>query len=302
MKKLFEQLDFTALGDPQALDPSTPINRTKTNTGDATKVIVTNNKLDMAVLKPFKPVSVSDNGKKVVANNNTYTFYPNGKVWDTKLKKHVTWSTKKGKVFVAGFELKPTVVNTTKQDDANALGKLGREQMYLIKKAVYFYESMCSLMLGMNWDEDQILTVIAKYVTPENAPYIDALIRMISGDMVDDRRKYLPAYNYWVSRGGQTGTTFEYLVKLRNKYMKQNLGSVVTGSIADWLDLDSKTPKMVKLKKQLIPVFPNIMKITPATTATSVKMNGRRDAQQLNKEIVIDIYKNQVFGPIKKIK
>ena len=73
MKKLFEQLDFSALGDPQALDPSTPINRTKTNTGDDTKVIVTNNKLDMSVLKPFKPVSVSDNGKKVTANNITIT-------------------------------------------------------------------------------------------------------------------------------------------------------------------------------------------------------------------------------------
>ena len=308
MKKIFEQvreLDFGALGQAgaEALDPKTPV-RKPTNGND--NVVVTppviTKKLDMSLLKPFKPTSTSDKGQRITVNGVTYTFYQNGKVWVSNLKKHVDWTSKNGKILVNGVELKPKAVNTVNHDDEIARGKLGREQMYLIKKAVYFYESMCSLMLGFDWDEERILNLIAKYVTPENAPYIDALIRMINGDMVDYRRKYLPAYNYWVSRGGQTGTTFEYLVKLRNKYMKQNLGSVVTGSIADWLDLDSKTPKMVKLKKQLIPIFPNIMKITPATKATDVKMIGRLDGSMLTKEIVIDIYKKQVFGPIKKIK
>ena len=306
MKKLFEQLDFTALGDPQALDPSTPINRTKTNTGDDTKVIVTNNKLDMSVLKPFKPVSVSDNGQKVTANNNTYTFYPNGKVWDVKLKKHVTWSTKNGKVFVAGFELKPSTSTQTDKDKEIAKAKRLNYQASLIKNAIIFYEAVCRQMDAIDWNEDYILKLIAKYVTPDQALYIDALIRMIkpeqgqSTNLRDTRRKYLTQYNYWLSRGGKSGTTFQYLAKIPNKYMSGGIDSVISGQIADYLDLDSNAPKIVKLKKQLISVFPNIMKHTAKVSYYSTKLNNQLSDDQIHK-MVMDIYNTKAFGPIKKL-
>jgi len=306
MKKLFEQLDFSALGDPQALDPSAPINRTKTNTGDDTKVIVTNNKLDMSVLKPFKPVSVSDNGKKVTVNNNTYTFYPNGKVWDAKLKKHVTWSTKNGKVFVAGFELKPGTSTQTDKDKEIAKAKRLNYQASLIKNAIIFYEDMCRQMMPFDWNEDYILKLIAKYVTPDQAPYIDALIRMITPDrsgstnLRDTRRKYLTQYNYWLSRGGKSGTTFQYLAKIPNKYMYGGIDSVISSQIADYLDLDSNAPKIVKLKKQLISVFPNIMKHTAKASWSSTKLNNRLSDAQIHK-MVMDIYNTKAFGPIKKL-
>ena len=105
--KINEQINFDdiTVGDgSQSVKPVTTTNPPK------------DTKLDMSVLKPFKPVKLSDNGQKVTANNNTYTFYPNGKVWDVKLKKHVTWSTKNGKVFVAGFELKSTTTVKTDKD------------------------------------------------------------------------------------------------------------------------------------------------------------------------------------------
>ena len=306
MKKLFEQLDFSALDDQQALDPSTPINRTKTNTGDDTKVIVTNNKLDMSILKPFKPVSVSNNGQKVTANNNTYTFYPNGKVWDTKLKKHVTWSTKNGKVFVAGFELKPGTSIQTDKDKEIAKAKRLKYQESLIKNAIIFYEDMCKQMMASNWNEDYILKLIAKYVTPDQAPYIDALIRMTkptkgaSTNLRDIRRKYLTQYNYWLSRGGKSGTTFQYLAKIPNEYMGRGIDSVISGAMADYLDLDSTAPKIVKLKKQLKSVFPNIMKHTAKVTYSSTDLNKKLSDEQIHK-MVMDIYNTKAFGPIKKL-
>lgn len=299
MKKLFEQLDFSAGDNPKALDTSTPINRTNTNTGDATTVTVTNIKLDMSVLKPFKPVSVSNNGQKVVANNNTYTFYPTGKVYDTKLKKHVTWSSKNGKVFVAGFELKSTSTVITDKDKEIAKGKRLKYQESLIKNAIIFYEAVCRQMDAIDWNEDYILKLIAKYVTPDQAPYIDALIRMTKGDQRDVRRKYLPQYNYWLSRGGKSGTTFQYLSKIPNKYMNDSLTDLFQGYAADYLDLDSNAPKIVKLKKQLRAIFPTIMK-TETNGYNNMPFKGRKNYDQIHK-MVMDIYDTKAFGPIKKL-
>ena len=288
--KINEQINFDdiTVGDgSQSVKPVTTTNPPK------------DTKLDMSVLKPFKPVKLSDNGQKVTANNNTYTFYPNGKVWDVKLKKHVTWSTKNGKVFVAGFELKSTTTVKTDKDKEIAKGKRLKYQESLIKNAIIFYEAVCRQMNATDWNEDYILKLIAKYVTPDQAPYIDALIRMTKGDQRDIRRKYLPQYNYWLSRGGKSGTTFQYLSKIPNKYMNGSLRDLFQGYAADYLDLDSNAPKIVKLKKQLRAIFPTIMKIN-TNVYNNMPFKGEKNYDQIHK-MVMDIYNTKAFGSIKKL-
>jgi hypothetical protein len=308
MKKLFEQnrkLNFDKLKDQTALDPTVRV-RKPTNGND--NVVVTppviTKKLDMSLLKPFKPTSTSDGGQRITVNGVTYTFYQNGKVWVSNLKKHVDWTIKNGKILVNGVELKQsgTGGGSSKADKIKQAKRLNYQKQ-LIRNAIIFYESMSKLTSDFNWDEETIYKVMAKYITPDNAPYIDALIRMISGDMKDYRKKYLPAYNYWLSRNGESGTTFQYLASLPIYHLvNHNLTDFISGQYADWLDLDSTDPKIVKLKKQLRAVFPNIMKHTSGNMYTDTKMNGRLDGAMLSKKIVIDIYKNQAFGPIKKIK
>jgi hypothetical protein len=309
MKKIFEQvreLDFSALDDPGALDPKTPVR--KPTSGNDNVVVtppVITKKLDMSLLKPFKPTSTSDKGQRITVNGVTYTFYQNGKVWVSNLKKHVDWTSKNGKILVNGVELKQsgTGGGSGTKDKWKKANLYLKQKDSLIRNAIIFYETMSKLTSTFNWDEKTIYKVMAKYITPDNAPYIDALIRMISGDMKDLRRKYLPAYNYWLSRNGQSGTTFQYLAALPiHNLVYHDLTDFVSRDYANWLDLDSTDPKIVKLKKQLRSVFPNIMKHTiSGNMYTSTKLNGQIDRVQLA-NMIMDIYNTKAFGPIKKIK
>jgi hypothetical protein len=81
------------------------------------------------------------------------------------------------------------------------------------------------------------------------------------------------------------------------------LQDIITGKYGDYLDLDSTDPKIVKLKKQLRAVFPNIMKATANLSGTydTTPMNGEMDYDRIHK-MVMDIYNTKAFGPIKKIK
>jgi hypothetical protein len=311
MKKLFEQnrkLKFDKLKDETALDPTVRV-RKPTNGND--NVVVTppviTKKLDMSLLKPFKPTSTSDGGQRITVNGVTYTFYQNGKVWVSNLKKHVDWTSKNGKILVNGVELKQSSTGggSNKADKIKQAKRL-KYQKQLIRNAIIFYETISKLSIRANWDEETIYKVMAKYITPDNAPYIDALLRMIRGDVKDLRRKYLPAYNYWLSRNGESGTTFQYLVNLPVFYQLgavTGLNDIITGKYGDYLDLDSTDPKIVKLKKQLRAVFPNIMKATANLSGTydTTPMNGEMDQDRIHK-MVMDIYNTKAFGPIKKIK
>jgi hypothetical protein len=307
MKKLFEQirkLKFDKLKDETALDPTVRV-RKPTNGND--NVVVTppviTKKLDMSLLKPFKPTSTSDKGQRITVNGVTYTFYQNGKVWVSNLKKHVDWTSKNGKILVNGVELKQsgTGGGSDKRDKIKQ-AKLLNYQKKLIRNAIIFYETISKLTSRANWDEETIYKVMANYINPYNAPYGDAVIRMISGDMKAYRKKYLPAYNYWLSRNGESGTTFQYLAALPfPDLVYHDLTDIVSGPFADYLDLDSSDPKIVKFKKQISSVFPNIMKHTSGNMYTSTKLNGQMDRERIHK-MVMDIYNTKAFGPIKKIK
>ena len=193
---------------------------------------------------------------------------------------------------------------TNKFDQAKKQHELDQYKAKLIQNSVIFYEAMLKELSDVggtfnDLDEERVYKLISKYIIPNQAQYIDMLIRiMFEPTLIQSRRKHAIAYDYWLSRNKQSGTTFAFLENLQNQYMRR-LDYIFNGDIGDWLDFDTTdNPIIIKLKKQLIPIYPSIMKYVN-NNKHMLKMNGRYTTQEIEKR-VLDAYKNNIFGKPKK--
>ena len=221
------------------------------------------------------------------------------KVDNTKIKR----DTKQDK-------LKPVKVDNTKikrdtkQDNKFKQAENIEWQKKLIRNAIIFYEAICKQLpsaagIRANIGEirrNEIFRLLGKYVTIQYAPYIDMLIRMIyEPTLKKSRKNNQKAYDYWLSRNGETGTKFVYLESIDNDVMHR-LDYIFNGSVGKQLGTDDPTNKTaVKFKKQFLSIYPNILKAYWPQDNHIMRMNGRKSTEEIEK-LVLDTYKNQIFG------
>jgi hypothetical protein len=207
-------------------------------------------------------------------------------------------------------KLKPVKVDDTKnKTDTKQDNKFTRSEKVegkkkLIRNAIIFYEAICKQLPSaagrrVNIGErrrNEIFRLLGKYVTIQYAPYIDMLIRIIyEPKLISSRQKNQKAYDYWLSRNGETGTNFTYLESIDNDVMHR-LDYIFNGSVGKQLGSDDPTNKTaVKFKKQFMSIYPNILKAYWPQDNHIMRMNGRKSIEEIEK-LVLDTYKNQSFG------
>lgn len=199
--------------------------------------------------------------------------------------------------------------NQNKKADANQKkrdkieqSKKAELQKEFIRNSIIFYEAICKQLpptLRATIDRNQrneIYRLLTKYVTIQYAPYIDMLIRIIyEPKLISSRQKNPKAYDYWLSRNGETATRFAYLESIDNAVMHR-LDYIFNGSIGKLLGSDDFTNKLVvKFKKQFLSIYPNILKAYWPQNNHIMKMNGRKSTDEIEK-LVLNTYKNQSFG------
>jgi hypothetical protein len=176
-------------------------------------------------------------------------------------------------------------------------------QKEFIRNSIIFYEAICKQLprsgkiftIGRN-QRNEIFRLLTKYVTIQYAPYIDMLIRIIyEPKLISSRQKNPKAYDYWLSRNGETATRFAYLESIDNAVMHR-LDYIFNGSIGKGLGSDDFTNKLVvKFKKQFLSIYPNILKAYWPQNNHIMKMNGRKSTDEIEK-LVLNTYKNHDFG------
>lgn len=200
---------------------------------------------------------------------------------------------------------KKTDANQKKRDKIKQSKKANAEiqlQKDFIRQSIIFYEAICKQLpptlratIGRN-QRNEIFRLLTKYVTIQYAPYIDMLIRIIyEPKLISSRQKNPKAYDYWLSRNGETATRFAYLESIDNAVMHR-LDYIFNGSIGKLLGSDDFTNKLVvKFKKQFLSIYPNILKAYWPQNNHIMKMNGRKSTDEIEK-LVLNTYKNQSFG------
>jgi hypothetical protein len=197
--------------------------------------------------------------------------------------------------------------NQKKRDKIKQSKKANAEiqlQKDSIRQSIIFYEAICKQLPLTRRDvvpftrnqRNEIFRLLTKYVTIQYAPYIDMLIRIIyEPKLISSRQKNPKAYDYWVSRNGETATRFAYLESIDNAVMHR-LDYIFNGSIAKGLGSDDFTNKLVvKFKKQFLSIYPNILKAYWPQNNHIMKMNGRKSTDEIEK-LVLNTYNNKIFG------
>jgi hypothetical protein len=289
MNILIEQFDLDAAFDDAPAVKSSSVKPAGTDTPK--QVDATKSKVDMSVLSKFGDGTPIGKAVRYTINNNTYTFYPNGKVYSSLDKKQFDWNTKGPKVFVNNAELiASTVDRTTKLGIQLATNKKTIEASII--NAIYFNKKISRLIKKADTDELEVWSTFVDYLTkPIYATYTDAILRLIYSDATSKLGKYREtnkrAYTYFFSRNYSSITfSSQFLMQYPMNGPKNGLRDIF---MIDWLDWDSD--EATSYVNNLLSTSFNQIDIENG----KIKLVQRLSDDQIHERVMV-IYKEQIFG------
>jgi hypothetical protein len=299
--KLFEQ-DWSKINlDDIPEDGTVIVNKSKTPAApaDVKKIDTAKSTVDMSALTKFGTGTPIGKAVRYVVNNNTYTFYPNGKVYSSSDKKQLSWYTKGKNVFVNNVEL----INTTPDRNTRLSINLSKNVTEIKKMIVNgimfnykFSREINANITGNDTDEEAVWRLCGDRLTNAvDTMYVDIVLRIIyargaKGTLSTFIQKNPKAYNYFLSRN-KTAVTREAL-QTAPQPPEHGISQIFSDKQFGYLDWDSD--EAVPIINQLI--MSSFDRLEPYKY---VKLRMKLSAAAIHERVMI-IYNDKLFGPPKE--
>ena len=200
--------------------------------------------------------------------------------------------------------------DTVKKQDVDAYKKVAslpdeKTVKFLIRNAVQFIDELSSNPYKQSdWERRyEIINnrMLGRGDTYKTA-YIDMILRIASSSwFATMRNKYSKEYNYFISRNGSVGTTWEYLEDKSTRYARagdslnlKGLNYLFYGESGEFLYLDDISDKaVVRQLSKLRTISSGYKWLSKIPAEMPLKL--RYTTEQIHKKI-INIYKSKLFG------
>lgn len=287
MNILIEQFDLDAAFNDAPVAKPAEINTKK-------QVDTTKSAIDMSALSKFGTGTTIGKSVQYVVNNNTYTFYPIGKVYSSSDKKQLNWYTKGKKVFINNVEL----INTSPDRNTRLSINLSKNALYIKKMIVnaimfnYKFSKLTSSNIT-DTDEEAVWRLCSEKLSgPIESTYVDIVLRIIyanSGTLFTLIEKNPKAYNYFLARNTTAVTRSALQTADSNP---KNLEYIFASKQLEYLDWESD--EAVPTINQLL--MTSFDRLDPYKY---VKLRMKLSDADIHERVMV-IYNDKIFGEPKE--
>jgi hypothetical protein len=286
MNILIEQFDLDAAFNDAPVAKPAGIDTKK-------QVDTTKSAIDMSSLSKFGTGTTIGKAVRYVVNNNTYTFYPNGKVYSSSDKKQLNWYTKGKKVFINNVELINTSPDRNTRFSINMSKNVTKIKLMIVN-AIMFNNKFSRLITSTNTNEDAVWKLCidslpdAIYTT-----YVDIVLRIIythNGTLFTFIQKNPKAYNYFLSRN-TTAVTREAL-RTAPWVLGNGISQIFADKQFNYLDWDSDEAVPI-INRLIVSAFD---KLVPYK---HVKLRMKLSDADIHERVMV-IYNDKIFGEPKE--
>lgn len=291
MNILIEQFDLDAAFDDAPAVKSSDVKSAGTDTKK--QVDTTKSAIDMSALSKFGTETPIGKAVRYTINNNTYTFYPNGKVYSSSDKKQFDWYTKGKKVFINNIELINTSPDRNTRFSINMSKNVTKIKLMIVN-AIKFNYNFSRLITGTNTDEEAVWKLCSESLSDAiYTTYVDIVLRIIythNGTLFTFIQKNPKAYNYFLSRN-TTAVTREALRTAPNVPWN-GISQIFADKQFSYLDWDSD--EAVPTINQLI-----VSAFDKLVPYKYVKLRMKLSDADIHERVMV-IYNDKIFGEPKE--